>query len=342
MIEQIIPSFRHAIMITGFVFVMMLVIEYINVRTKGLWINLVSAKRWQQYLFAAILGAIPGCLGAFTAVALFTHKLISFGALVTAMIATSGDEAFVMLAMFPEKAILITMLLFAIGIAAGYLTDKLKLNPVGDTVNKHELPLHEGPECKCFSKDLLAKQLLKPSRYRIFLLIIIGLLLAGILMGFIAKNAEGWILTTIYTTLLISFLIIITVPDHFIKDHLWQHIAKAHIPKIFGWTFITLLVFNILLSQFDVEGWLSSNMLLVLIVAVLVGIIPQSGPHLVFVTLFAHGSIPLSILLASSISQDGHGMLPLLAESKKDFLTVKGINILYALLIGLLGYILGY
>ena len=83
-------------------------------------------------------------------------------------------------------------------------------------------------------------------------------------------------------------------------------------------------------------------MMLILIVAVLVGIVPQSGPHLVFVTLFAQGSIPLSILLASSISQDGHGMLPLLAESKKDFLLVKAINIVYALIIGFLGYMAGY
>jgi hypothetical protein len=125
MFELVISSFRHAIMITGFVFVMMLVIEYVNVQTKGMWTKLVSASKWQQYLIAALLGAIPGCLGAFTIVALFTHRLISFGALVTAMIATSGDEAFVMLAMFPEKAILITLLLFIIGIGAGVLTDKL-------------------------------------------------------------------------------------------------------------------------------------------------------------------------------------------------------------------------
>jgi len=29
--------FKHATTITGFVFVMMLIIEYINVQTKGLW-----------------------------------------------------------------------------------------------------------------------------------------------------------------------------------------------------------------------------------------------------------------------------------------------------------------
>ncbi|MCK5368493.1 MAG: hypothetical protein KAQ62_08065, partial [Cyclobacteriaceae bacterium] len=79
-----------------------------------------------------------------------------------------------------------------------------------------------------------------------------------------------------------------------------------------------------------------------LIVAVLVGIIPESGPHLIFVTLFAQGTIPISILLASSVSQDGHGMLPLLAESKKGFFAVKLVNIIVALLTGIIGYLLGF
>jgi hypothetical protein len=61
-----------------------------------------------------------------------------------------------------------------------------------------------------------------------------------------------------------------------------------------------------------------------------------------FVTLFAEGMIPFSILLASSIAQDGHGMLPLLAESKRSFIVVKLINLIYALAFGLMGYFAGF
>ena len=82
-------------------------------------------------------------------------------------------------------------------------------------------------------------------------------------------------------------------------------------------------------------------MLIVLVVAIIVGIIPESGPHLIFVTLFAQGSIPFSVLLASSIVQDGHGMLPLLAESRRAFLSVKIVNVIYALFIGITGYLIG-
>ena len=78
--------------------------------------------------------------------------------------------------------------------------------------------------------------------------------------------------------------------------------------------------------------------IILLLVAVLVGIIPESGPNLIFVTLFSQNLIPFSILLANSIVQDGHGMLPLLAESRKDFIIVKIINVLIGLFIGVILY----
>ena len=53
-----------------------------------------------------------------------------------------------------------------------------------------------------------------------------------------------------------------------------------------------------------------------------------------FVTLFANGALPLSVLLANSIVQDGHGALPLLAESRRAFLIVKAINLAAGFLVG--------
>ena len=72
----------------------------------------------------------------------------------------------------------------------------------------------------------------------------------------------------------------------------------------------------------------------IIIWAILIGIIPQSGPHLIFLILFANGDLPLGIFLANCIVQDGHGALPLLAESRKAFIISKGIKIIIALLIG--------
>jgi len=106
--------------------------------------------------------------------------------------------------------------------------------------------------------------------------------------------------------------------------------------------FGVLLVLHFVLEPLNIEQWITGNQLVVLLIACLIGLIPESGPHLIFVTLFAQGMIPMSILLASSIVQDGHGMLPLLAESKRGFVYVKAINLIVGLVIGLIGYMTGW
>ena len=332
---------RQAIMITGFVFVMMLVIEYINVQTKGLWSAHLLGNSWKQYFVAALLGVIPGCLGAFTAVSLFSHRLISFGAIVTAMIATSGDEAFVMFAMFPQKALLLTALILVIGMIAGYVTDKIPFpKKFIRRFSESNFTLHDEEQCKCFQRDKFLINISKPSNYRVALMILILSLIIATATGFIAGKAEMWLKITLILTITFSLFIVISVPEHFLKEHLWDHIVKKHIPKIFFWTFGTLLAVHFLLHFIDVQSWLTDNLLIMLLLAVIIGIIPESGPHLIFVTLYAGGMIPFSILLASSISQDGHGSLPLLAESKRSFLYVKSVNMVVALVVGLIAYVM--
>lgn len=80
----------------------------------------------------------------------------------------------------------------------------------------------------------------------------------------------------------------------------------------------------------------------VLVLAVIIGFIPESGPHMIFITLFLSGQIPFSILLANSITQDGHSTLPLLAESKLGFISVKLINGILGLMAGIAGYFIGF
>jgi len=149
-----------------------------------------------------------------------------------------------------------------------------------------------------------------------------------------------WLKITLILAIAFSLFIVISVPEHFLKEHLWDHVVKIHIPKIFAWTLGTLLAIHFLMHFIDIQSWLTDNMLIMLLLATLIGIIPESGPHLIFVTLYAGGMIPFSILLASSIAQDGHGSLPLLAESKRGFLYVKSVNMLVALVVGLMGYLM--
>jgi hypothetical protein len=84
----------------------------------------------------------------------------------------------------------------------------------------------------------------------------------------------------------------------------------------------------------DINHWVKANPGLILLLALLIGLIPESGPHIIFISLFAQGLLPMSVLLANSIVQDGHSTLPLLAESKRSFVWVKIANFAIGAIVG--------
>lgn len=332
---MLVDTLRHSLMITGFVLIMMLVIEYIHVQTRGGMEGKLAGSRWRQYLFGAILGAVPGCLGPFTVVALYAHRNVSFGALVASMIATSGDEAYVMLSLFPGTAIFIFLFLIPVGVISGWLADRVLSRLELDTLPQmHSLKLHKKEYCKCFNRGLIWPQLRQLSMRRGLLVGVLAVFLAALVAGGVGPQEWNWVRITFLISGSFGLFVALTVPEHFLEEHLWEHVVKRHLLRIFLWTFAALFLINILTLELDVRSWIQGNVLTVLIIAVLIGIIPESGPHLLFVTLYADGALPLGILLANSIVQDGHGTLPLLAVSTRSFFWLKVINILVGLVIG--------
>lgn len=268
----------EAVRITAIVFVMMLLIDFVDVKSGGRFRALVQGGLWRQYATASFLGATPGCLGAFMNVSMYVHGLLSFGAITAGMIATSGDEALVMLARFPAQAVMLFAILFLLAIPLGWLTDRL-ITTIGYV-----------PCQTCHLQRIHADE-----------------------------GRRG----------------------HYLAEHIWKHIIKRHIFRIFLWTLAALLVVKGGLKFWGLRNFVEGNLGMVLIVSALIGIIPESGPHLVFVMLYAEGLVPFSVLLASSISQDGHGLLPLLSYSVKDALAIKAINVVAALVVGGVVYLLG-
>lgn len=327
--------FTDSLMITGFVFVMMLLVEYFQVISAG------YLGRWLQRggLFrtaaVALVGVVPGCLGAFTNVTLYTHGMITFGTLAGAMIATSGDEAFVMLALFPDRALLLFALLFAYGLAVALIIDTLTpprffnkgCCPNGIILHSHEMA--QG------SSRFLRTSFKENSTQRTALCLALGLFILAISAGWIGPENWNWIRWTLLSGAVLAFAVVFLAPEHFLKEHLYQHVFRKHAPKLFLWVTGVLLVLGwIEATDLPVAAWIQRHPAMALLAAVLVGIIPESGPHLIFVTLFAQGIIPFSVLAASSVVQDGHGMLPLLAESPWEFIKIKSVNVLAGLALG--------
>jgi len=339
---ELLSIFKHSVMITVFVFVMMLVVDYLNVLSKGQMSSGLKENRWRQYTVSSFLGATPGCLGAYLNVSFYMHGLLSFGAIVGGMVATSGDEAFIMLTLFPKQALLLFGLLFVLGIVLAWLTDKiaalLKIKPC---VECDLQQVHTLETCDCYDKENLADHFFKISFLRAIFLIGALLFLIGLSTGIIGPPTWNWKRLTLTILVAIAAVIISSVPEHYLREHIWIHIAKKHLWRVFLWSFFAILIVEVGLKFWDLEELVKSHIVIVGIIAVLTALVPESGPHLVFVMMFAQGLIPFSVLLASSIVQDGHGMLPLLSYSVKDSILIKLFNLTFGTIIGLIFYLFG-
>ncbi|MDR0294755.1 MAG: arsenic efflux protein [Prevotellaceae bacterium] len=367
--ELITDVVKNTFLITGLVMVMMLLIEYLNIHSNGRSFNRLEQSRFGQVLLGALLGLIPGCIGGFALVSLFTHRIVSFGALIAMMVAATGDEAFILFAVIPKTALVLNLTLFSLAIVVGLLVERfVKRFPVPFT--RQHFAIHEYESCAHGGSTKInirkiAYNLRHISFQRALLLFGLLLFVLSMLFGLLEHDhashahvhseacshhhdamnflfSERWMNILFGSLSIVVMVFIAAVDEHFLEEHLWGHIIKKHFLKIFLWTFGALLFIQLLLQHFDITGWISDNPLPILLAAILIGLIPESGPHIIFITLFASGHIPFSVLLASSISQNGHTTLPLLAESKRGFLSAKLLCAAIAFVVGFAVLVLGY
>jgi hypothetical protein len=322
---------------------MMLGVDFVDMASKKRLSDIMKGGRLRQYTLASFLGSTPGCLGAFMNVSLYVHGMISFGAIAGGMIATSGDEAFVMLARFPGTALLLFSLLFLAGIIFAWMIDKIiqktKFLPC-------EPCLHGNCErcMKAAEKPENMSGILCPTNFlynfrsfsftRFLLILLIASLPASIFFGLIASSSWTWKQFTFTGLWLGALYITLAAPEHYLHDHIWEHIIKKHLFRVFLWSFAALLFVGLGLKFWNLDTVIHHHMIWVLIAGALMAIVPESGPHLLFVMMYDQGLVPFSVLFTSSFVQDGHGMLPLLSYSIKDSIVIKVLNFVFGLAAG--------
>ena len=169
-----------------------------------------------------------------------------------------------------------------------------------------------------------------------------GFFTTAVLVGFAGPQTWNWEKLTLLTLLLVGLFILVSVSEHYLKEHIWSHIIKAHLLRVFLWTFLALVVVHMGLNYWNFKNLISRNIPWMFLLGALVAVIPESGPHLVFVMLFAEGLIPFSVLFTSSFVQDGHGILPLLSYTVKDSILIKVLNLVFGLGIGMVFYLIGW
>ncbi len=348
---EVLSIFMHALMISFFVFVMMLLVDFIDIATKGHISNMMHAGPWRQYALASFLGSTPGCLGAFMNVSLYVHGVISFGAIVGGMIATSGDEAFVMLTQFPGTALLLFSLLFVFGVLFAWISDKaiaiFRIVPCASCIESECevcLPRMENEEGlgEIFDTKNLWKNVKLISFTRFLLLLLIGSFLVLVLAGIIGGSDWTWKRITFICLTLCSLYISMIAPEHYLHSHIWDHIIKRHLFRVFLWTFSALIFVHWGLSFWNLELFVREHMMWVLLLGALIGVVPESGPHLIFVMMYVQGLVPFSVLFTASFVQDGHGMLPLLSYTIKDSMLIKLFNLVFGIAVGTILFGLGF
>lgn len=274
MLAALLDILKEALVITLVVTALMALVEALDFSGKGRIVKALRRSRAGQLLLGAGLGATPGCIGGYVGVSLYSEGVLSFGALLACFVATTGDEAFLMLARFPVTALWLFAGLFAGGILLGWIWDRVR-NVQG-------------------AQGDAAPQAIRH------------------------ETATG-----------------ASTSGHAGHAGLAAHLRHLlpHALKIFLWTFGVMAAVAVAEQYVDLQDWMGRNTALMILLATAVGFIPQSGPHMVFVTLFAEGVLPLPVLLASSITQDGHAGLPLLAQSGRAFFRIKCIKAVLALLL---------
>lgn len=271
----LIEILEESAVLTLVVIALMSAIEAFNFTSHGRLTGFLHRSRAGQILVSALAGAIPGCVGGYFAVSMYSKKMFSFGALLAMAVATTGDEAFVMLAKFPKTALIIFAGLAVLGVICGFICDGVSERYIAK----------DAADCDCVEEE------------------------------------HGG--------------------DHKSLKHRLIHTLK-HGLKIFIWTFGVMAVVTGAGQFVDIASWISSNTLPMIVLASLIGCIPQSGPHLAFVTLYISGVLPLPVLLASCVSQDGHAGLPLIAAGKRDFFRLKVIKFILGISVGVVAMLFSF
>ena len=97
-IDLLLLSMRDAFLaVTVFVAAMVLLFSWLQYATAGRFVDWIRANRRLQPVIGAIMGITPGCGGAIVMMPLYARGYVTYGTVISTLIATLGDAAFVLI-----------------------------------------------------------------------------------------------------------------------------------------------------------------------------------------------------------------------------------------------------
>ena len=135
-IEVIVVSMRDAFLaVTVFVAAMVLLFSWLQYISAGRFVDIIRANTSWQPVFGALMGITPGCGGAIVMMPMYARGYVTYGTVISTLIATLGDAAFVLIGAavtdpsFIAPVVAVHLISFAVGISWGYFVDIIKITP---------------------------------------------------------------------------------------------------------------------------------------------------------------------------------------------------------------------
>tara|TARA_B100000900_G_scaffold97062_1_gene80169 strand:- start:3703 stop:4830 length:1128 start_codon:yes stop_codon:yes gene_type:complete len=301
--------------------------------------NFILKNKKFEIPICSFLGAIPGCGGAIMVMSLFTRKVVSFGAILAALISTMGDAAFLLIATKPQAALIILPVTFLVGIISGYIVQPFTKDFLKNKVNK-SLNLEELPKNNTSNKF-----------YRLWFIFLIPGVCLGLINAFNIELNFHFMevdIVQIFSFLCALFCILLWVLNPLtdiqmasIHENSYRRVVDTTC-FVTVWVIVSFVLYEMI--NLSTNGAIFDSLVLfgpfIPLVAILIGFIPGCGPQIMITSMYASGQIPLSAQIGNSISNDGDALFPAIAISARAAIVATLYSAIPAIFIAYLWYYL--
>lgn len=135
-IDLLLLSMRDAFLaVTVFVAAMVLLFSWLQYATAGRFVDWIRANRRLQPVIGAIMGITPGCGGAIVMMPLYARGYVTYGTVISTLIATLGDAAFVLIGgaianpSLIGPVVMVHVISLVVGIIWGLCVDAVGITP---------------------------------------------------------------------------------------------------------------------------------------------------------------------------------------------------------------------
>ena len=135
-LDIVLTAMRDAFLaVTVFVAAMVLLFSWIQYLTAGRFVEWIRSSRQWQPLIGALMGLTPGCGGAIIMMPMYARGYVTYGTVLSTLIATLGDSAFLLFGAtiqdpsLLEPVLVVHLISFVAGVLWGYGADYLEITP---------------------------------------------------------------------------------------------------------------------------------------------------------------------------------------------------------------------